>query len=68
MNNLKNKKQRLTSLDALRGFVMFWIIGGDALVHSLARVTDNKIIGWMSAQLIHVSWNGFHFYDLISSG
>lgn len=44
---------------------MFWIIGGDALVHSLARVTDNKIIGWMSAQLIHVSWNGFHFYDLI---
>lgn len=65
MNNLKNKKQRLTSLDALRGFVMFWIIGGDALVHSLARVTDNKIIGWMSAQLIHVSWNGFHFYDLI---
>ena len=65
MNNLKNKIQRLTSLDAIRGFVMFWIIGGDALVHSLAKATDSKIIDWMSAQLIHVSWNGFHFYDLI---
>ena len=30
---------RLLSLDALRGFDMFWIIGGTGLVLSLAHVS-----------------------------
>ncbi len=58
-------KTRLLSLDALRGFDMFWIIGGDALFRSLAEVTH---WGWAKAwavQLEHVEWAGFHFYDLI---
>jgi len=58
-------KTRLLSLDALRGFDMFWIIGGDALFRSLAEVTN---WGWAKAwavQLEHVEWAGFHFYDLI---
>jgi predicted acyltransferase len=58
-------KTRLLSLDALRGFDMFWIIGGDALFRSLAEVTN---WGWArswAAQLEHVEWAGFHFYDLI---
>ncbi len=29
---------RLVSLDALRGFDMFWILGGDAIMHALAAV------------------------------
>jgi predicted acyltransferase len=58
-------KTRLLSLDALRGFDMFWIIGGDALFRSLAEVTDwGWAKGW-AAQLEHVQWAGFHFYDLI---
>src|SRR5512141_1152320 len=58
-------KTRLLSLDALRGFDMFWIIGGDALFRSLAEVTN---WGWArswAVQLDHVEWAGFHFYDLI---
>ena len=58
-------RPRLLSLDALRGFDMFWIIGGDALFRSLAEVTN---WGWAkawAAQLEHVEWAGFHFYDLI---
>lgn len=57
--------QRLLSLDALRGFDMFWIIGGDAFFRSLAEVTN---WGWARAwavQLEHAEWAGFHFYDLI---
>ena len=27
-NQIKSKPQRLASLDALRGFTMFWIVGG----------------------------------------
>ena len=56
---------RLTSLDALRGFDMFWIIGADALVGGLARVSDAGLLGMMSGQLRHAPWEGFHFYDLI---
>lgn len=59
------KSQRLVSLDALRGFTMFWIIGGAALFQSLAKVTDSQVIGWWGTQLYHVKWNGFHFLDLI---
>jgi predicted acyltransferase len=59
------KTERLQSLDALRGFTMFWIIGGGALIHSLAQATDWQIFNWFSNQLNHVEWNGFHFLDLI---
>ncbi|MGZ5554974.1 MAG: acyltransferase family protein [Candidatus Aminicenantales bacterium] len=58
-------KTRLLSLDALRGFDMFWIIGGDAFFRSLAEVTNwGWARGW-AAQLEHAEWAGFHFYDLI---
>jgi predicted acyltransferase len=58
-------KTRLLSLDALRGFDMFWIIGGDALFRSLAEVTNwGWAKGW-AVQLEHAEWAGFHFYDLI---
>ncbi|MBN2864320.1 MAG: DUF5009 domain-containing protein [Bacteroidales bacterium] len=56
---------RLISLDALRGFDMFWIIGGDALFHALSRYTDWPVFNWMSKQLTHKYWEGFFFYDMI---
>jgi predicted acyltransferase len=56
---------RLMSLDALRGFDMFWILGADALVRALDRMGDNPITKFLSTQLSHVEWAGFHFYDLI---
>jgi len=57
--------QRLYSLDALRGFDMFWIIGADNVVHNLAKATGSPFIETISIQLTHPPWNGFHFYDLI---
>lgn len=65
MEHNKVKVERLKSLDALRGFTMFWIIGGGALIHALAKATDSEVLNWFSLQLRHVSWNGFHFLDLI---
>ena len=35
---------RLMSLDALRGFDMFWIIGADALVEALLKLSDGRVI------------------------
>ncbi len=57
--------QRLYSLDALRGFDMFWIMGADGIVRSLAKATGSPFLGIISEQMEHPDWNGFHFYDLI---
>jgi predicted acyltransferase len=57
---------RLYSLDALRGFDMFWIMGGEELFHSMAKIYPNSSFwGALDNQLDHPLWNGFHFYDLI---
>jgi len=61
----EKKGERLLSLDALRGFDMFWIIGGGTLIHALKDYTGWGWLIWCSNQLEHVEWNGFHFYDLI---
>jgi len=57
--------KRLLSLDALRGFDMFWIIGGEEVFITLARVTDNPLTHWWGRQMHHVAWAGFRAYDLI---
>ncbi|QYK14003.1 DUF5009 domain-containing protein [Shewanella rhizosphaerae] len=58
-------KPRLMSLDALRGFDMFWILGGEALFAALLVWTGWQ--GWRiaDAQMHHSQWHGFTFYDLI---
>jgi predicted acyltransferase len=56
---------RLYSLDALRGFDMIWITGGQKLVFALATVTGWPLFKWMDSQMHHVEWNGFAFYDMI---
>lgn len=53
------------SLDALRGFDMFWIIGGESIAHAAAGLTGWNWLVWLSGQLHHPEWNGFSFYDLI---
>src|ERR1700755_3449033 len=60
-----NTDQRIYSLDALRGFDMFWIMGAEEIFHSLAKVTGLPVWMTISEQLTHPDWNGFHFYDLI---
>jgi predicted acyltransferase len=58
-------KSRLASLDALRGFDMFWIVGGEGIFHALAKLTGWTVLVWISTQLEHAEWNGFTFYDMI---
>lgn len=58
-------KERLQSLDTLRGFDMAMLVGGGAIIIALAELTG---WGWMEAlatQQQHVEWEGFRFYDLI---
>jgi predicted acyltransferase len=57
--------ERLLSLDALRGFDMFWIVGGDQLVHALAKALPLAPLLLLDAQMDHKDWRGVAFYDLI---
>ena len=57
--------QRLYSLDALRGFDMFWIMGAEEIFHKLADITHAPIWEAASRQFDHPAWHGFRIYDLI---
>ncbi len=62
-NNISSK--RLLSLDALRGFDMFWIVGGASIISALEALTGWPIFQRIIEELDHPEWNGFTFYDLI---
>ncbi len=57
--------RRLMSLDALRGFDMFWIVGGEEIVHALYKAWPHAPIHMLDVQMDHTVWEGVTFYDLI---
>lgn len=62
---------RLMSLDALRGFDMFWICGGAGLVGLVVQLCRGAfgyafdMPPWLAHQMEHVPWEGFTAWDLI---
>ena len=61
----KSPAQRLQCVDALRGFDMFWILGGDYVVRSFVAIHDSPLTRWLAGEMEHSEWAGFHFYDFI---
>ena len=58
--------ERLMSLDALRGFDMFWIIGGWGIVAGLGKGLNSPWFNrYVMPQIEHVRWEGFVAWDLI---
>jgi predicted acyltransferase len=64
-DSINSAPTRLFSLDALRGFDMFWIMGGEEIFHTMAKATGSPFWGSIANQFTHPDWNGFHLYDLI---
>src|SRR5437870_813180 len=62
---LPRATERLASLDAFRGFVMLWIIGGEGLMVGLAALGHNRVIEAIVYELGHSPWQGLRFYDCI---
>ena len=56
---------RVISVDVLRGFDMFWIVGGAAIVWALEEFGSNPVIAFLVNQLEHREWEGFVFEDFI---
>jgi predicted acyltransferase len=63
--------RRIASVDALRGFNIFWLLGGDGAIWTLDDMSTGKgsvasgIGHFLGLQFHHVAWEGFRFYDFI---
>jgi predicted acyltransferase len=62
---IRSRPDRLLSIDALRGFDMFWIVGGDSLARAIGKWWGTPAGEQFADQFEHVAWEGFRFYDLI---
>ena len=68
---LPTPAQRVGSVDALRGFSMFAILGIDVLAKAFEEMLANA--GWflpalgavIATQFTHAEWHGVNFYDLV---
>jgi predicted acyltransferase len=58
-------KERLRSLDALRGFAMFWLIGGRELTLATVTLLHPAWTDWLDTQLTHPKWRGFVAWDMV---
>jgi predicted acyltransferase len=59
-------KERLLSLDTLRGFDMAMLVGIGGIIAALANLTSWNWMEVLATQVHHhVEWEGFHFYDMI---
>ncbi len=56
---------RLCSLDALRGFDMFWILGGGEVLRRLLMLFFGQLPPGISVQFDHAEWIGFTAWDII---
>lgn len=61
----QKQTKRLQSLDTLRGFDMFFIMGGGSLFVALATWFPNPVFTSIAEQMSHVAWDGIHVEDMI---
>ena len=57
--------RRLESLDALRGFNMFFITGGSTLLAAFGTLLTGDANCLLAVQMRHVEWEGLRFFDTI---
>src|SRR5574344_436309 len=61
---MQMKSERLLSLDTLRGFDMFFIMGGGPFILAICTALGAGDSAF-AQQFHHVPWDGFHFEDTI---
>lgn len=63
--NTNPAPERIVSVDVLRGFDMFWLVGGAGLALGIGRLLGSPVKEGVLRQFEHAKWEGFYFYDLI---
>jgi len=56
---------RLVSLDAFRGFTMFWLLGGKPFLMAVAGLGLGGFSSAVRYEFNHSTWEGMHYYDLV---
>ena len=59
------ESKRLLSIDALRGFDMFFIMGFASLVIAACELFPGGADCWLARQMVHPDWNGLSHHDTI---
>ncbi|WP_298072633.1 DUF5009 domain-containing protein [uncultured Bacteroides sp.] len=62
---MNNTYPRLESLDALRGFDLFFLVALGPVMSSLLHATDTEWANHCTWMFTHVKWTGFSPWDLI---
>ena len=62
---MDNTPKRLESLDALRGFDLFLLVGLEAVMHALDGAIDTPWFDRLMWGFTHVDWEGFSSWDLV---
>lgn len=65
LNIESSTEKRIESIDALRGFDMFLIIGATSLLRALHNLNEYIPTWRIAGQLVHVPWEGINFYDIV---
>lgn len=65
MEKNNSEDRRILSVDVLRGFDMFWLVGGTGLALAIVKLFGGTVQEILLPQLDHAEWIGFTFYDLI---
>ena len=67
MDAMENKtpSRRLESLDALRGFDLFFLVALGPLIRSVIRAADVPWLNSCQWLFLHQDWTGFSLWDLI---
>ena len=62
---MKEKNDRLLSIDAARGFDMMFIMGMAGIIVALCKLFPEGGDSWLALQMKHVKWEGFRHHDTI---
>ena len=59
------RKDRLASLDILRGLDLFLLLVAGPIIHTFLRINTSPVWDGVRHQVSHVSWEGFVLWDII---
>ena len=62
---MEDKRQRILSIDALRGFDMLWIVGLGTFVGHVGLALGTPFGNALAGQMEHAFWEGLNFFDVI---
>ena len=59
------RKERLASLDILRGMDLFLLLVVGPVIHTFLSINQSPVWDGVRHQVTHVSWEGFVLWDII---